>query len=204
MSTSTDTEVPGWFREAVLDAKGRPAREAAESIWARVAEALDLEPGEGEAPSTAAVNQVRAWVMAHRVDGVICPGCLQRAQVYRRTINSQMAVALIYLFRSYGMDFGFWPDVLAYANINRADEAKLAYWGLAEPKQGKREDGSNRTGYWKVTERGRSWLLEQLAVPRYALVYNGECIGLDHTELWTVRQALGTRANYDALMASAA
>jgi hypothetical protein len=98
--------------------------------------------------------------------------------------------------------FVFLPDVLdtmkgtphqgGYGTLGK-------YWGLIEQKPGVRDDGSNRVGWWRLTELGSQFVYEQATVPRYADIYNGRRLRL-HGPAWSIRQALGSRFSYDELM----
>lgn len=165
-------------------------------------------------------------VQAHLddTDGISCPCCGQLAKRYRRKINSQMAAALIKMFRTTNK----WEqrgildaDPVELADLERndgvlvdhgqvyvhlptllgktADEAKLHYWGLIDPLFAIRADGSTRTGWWTITDRGREYVRDDLALTKYALIFDGKLTGYDGP-LETIHDALGTRFNYTELM----
>jgi hypothetical protein len=130
-----------------------------------------------------------------RHEGVTCPTCGQYAKVYRRRLNGQMAKALIAIYRAAAKD---WVHIRTIVGSARADEAKLRYWGLLEEGNERREDGG-RAGYWRVTDDGEKFILLRLAVPTYALVYDGQCIDHDGPDI-DIKEALATRFNYAELM----
>ena len=134
-------------------------------------------------------------------DGAECPCCTQYAKVYKRTINSQMAQTLITMHRAQTGDE--WLHLPTLLGRKQADEAKLRYWGLIEEQPGVRDDGSARVGWWRLTALGARFALGVAAVPKYALVYNGRCLGFDGPRV-TIQDALGDRFNYDDLMRGAA
>jgi hypothetical protein len=83
------------------------------------------------------------------------------------------------------------------------DTAKARYWGLIEAPDEplSRPDGSTRVGWWRLTDLGAQWVRGEVAVPSYALVYNGQLLELDDSRgTTTVRDALGSRFNYNDLM----
>lgn len=143
------------------------------------------------------LQQVQNWLRQHADTGVDCPACTQRVQVYRRKVTSGMARALIDIYRAGALDWIHVPSILTG---QRADEGKLAYWGLIEEEKIKRPDGG-RAGYWRVTPRGELFLRGQLSIPKYARVYNGRVLGFDSTEMVTIKDALGTKFDYTELMA---
>lgn len=129
--------------------------------------------------------------------GVACPCCTQRVQLYRRTINAGMAVSLIKMYRAAGRD---WQHVPTTVGRMSAEEGKLRYWGLVAERLESREDGG-RAGWWQVTERGEAFVLDRLAVPRYALVFNQQCFGMDSSKGEIgILDALRGKFDYRALM----
>lgn len=143
------------------------------------------------------IAQAKAWLRTKLADGAECPVCTQRAQLYRRKVTSTMARSLIEMYRAAGLDYAHLPTVIS---SQRADEGKLAYWGLMEEEKVRRPDGG-RAGYWRVTPRGEMFLKLQLNIPKYAEVYDGRVLGFDTTELVSIKDALGTRFDYSDLMA---
>lgn len=138
-------------------------------------------------------------------DGAACPCCTQWVKVYRRKITAGMARVLIAMYRASGTD---WCDVPALAmsmpgpkRSTGGDEAKARYWGLIEPMpDARRSDGSTRTGWWRLTAAGESYVNGTLAVQKYALIFDGRCLDLDGpTE--TIEAAVSTQFNYADLMA---
>ncbi|AAN16812.1 hypothetical protein Cali_181 [Mycobacterium phage Cali] len=128
--------------------------------------------------------------------GVKCPVCGQRAQVYRRSINSGMARALINQWRAVGQT---WTKTRLLWTMTH-EAAQLQWWGLIQGRDS-REDGG-RGGEWRITDLGRDYLLEKATVPKYAKVYDGELLGLDSSEGQAgIRDALGKRFDYAKLMA---
>jgi hypothetical protein len=149
------------------------------------------------------VAEAREWVHdeARTQTGGHCPVCDQLAKVYRRSIHRAMARDLVTAYRVAGREWFHMPTLPGYAG---GDTAKLAYWRLIEPRPGVRADGSNRVGWWKITQLGEAWVRGKIGLPQYALVYNGRCLGLDldGPRDYTIRDALGGNEafNYDRLM----
>jgi hypothetical protein len=125
-----------------------------------------------------------------------CPCCTQFAKVYRRKLHSQMAVALIKLYRA-GAAYE-WVHLPAVTRMG-GDSAKARYWGLIVEETERRDDGG-RSGWWQLTEDGIAFVTMRLRVPKYARVYDGRCLGL-HGEPVTICECLGSRFSYDELMA---
>lgn len=130
-------------------------------------------------------------------EGHNCPVCDQLAKVYRRAIHATMARELIRLYRVYGQG---WCKPIEVCGAKASDVVKLRYWGLLEKQEGRREDGSDRVGLWRITDRGIGFVTGAGLVQKYALIYNGECEGHEGDYIG-IRTALGKKFNYDDLMA---
>lgn len=151
-------------------------------------------------PEDVTLLAAKNWLRERVDDGEHCPCCGQLAKVYRRQLNAAMARALIMFWRAGATtDWVHGPTLLRGA---RADEGKLRYWGLLDEQYAKRDDGG-RAGWWRVTTAGARFVAGTSRVPKYALVYDGRCLGLGG-EFITIHDALATRFNYDQLMTGAA
>lgn len=139
--------------------------------------------------------EVREWVDAHLTDGVICPCCGQRAQMYRRKINAGMARALILSWR-----FGAVGEYIHVNRLGSHETAQLSWWGLIEEQPAIRPDGG-RTGWWRPTERGVAWINQRIRVPKYVLVYNSVLYGEPFGELVSIADAIGTKFDLTELLA---
>lgn len=138
---------------------------------------------------------VRQWVIdgAWEVGtGVICPCCQNNCKVYHRHINAGMARSAITIFRLHRAGDA-WVNVPRQVGATSREEGKLAYWGLIT------EDPVRHSGFWQLTPKGELWVLNRITVPYTALVYNNRLLGLDGKP-WSVRDALGERFSYEALM----
>jgi hypothetical protein len=133
-----------------------------------------------------------------------CPSCGQTVKLYRRTIHSTMARQLIAIYRKGGTYRRAWVEVPELIKGMRGagggDYAKAAYWSLIEQRPGVREDGSARTGWYRVTIQGEAFVRGLLKAQRFALVFNGQVHGFDGP-LVNIRQCLGKKFDYNDLMA---
>ena len=152
---------------------------------------------------THAEVQERLRKQVFQPGGAVCPTCKQHAQVYRRTINSGMARSLIQLYRlDQGVADAF-IHVPTALDARSREEGKLAYWGLLEEENTVRPDGG-RSGFWRITDKGRRFALGLSVVPKYALIYDGRLLGLDYSEQISIHDALKRRFAYNDLMAGRA
>ena len=129
--------------------------------------------------------------------GARCPCCGQFAKVYHRSLNCGMVVSLIRMYRRFGLE---WQHIPTTIPARSREEGKLACWGLIEDSDETREDGG-RAGYWRVTQKGKAFILGELKVPKYINVYDGVCLGLDG-EMVSIKDCLGTKFDLQELMGS--
>ena len=137
--------------------------------------------------------------------GGTCPCCTQRVKVYRRKLPVASAQILIELFREDGADdYVYVPKILDRMTGTPAQGGYgtlSVHWGLIASMEGERDDGSNRTGWWKLTEEGVRFVLDAATVPERAHIYNGRCLGHSGPPI-DIRQALRNRFDYDELMSA--
>jgi len=120
------------------------------------------------------------------------------AKVYKRKVNSGMAVSLIKMYRAGGTNFQHIPTTVGGRS---REEAKLRYWGLVEEELERRPDGG-RAGWWRVTHTGRLWVLNRSTIPKYAYIYDARLLDMDG-EPTSIRSALGEKFDYEELMGPA-
>lgn len=128
--------------------------------------------------------------------GGTCPCCEQHVKVYKRTINWAMARSIAIMWREARLE---WINVPEVVGARSREEGKLAYWGLVQESSLKRDDGGRR-GWWRVTHRGEWFVKGILKVPKYALIYNGQCLGLDGPEV-SINDCVRERFNLAELLA---
>ena len=141
------------------------------------------------------LKEVKAYLRENVEEGVDCPACTQLVKLYKRKINSGMAVSLIKMYRSAGLE---WQHIPTTIPAKSREEGKLRYWGLVEEEMERREDGG-RAGWWRVTEKGRDFALGRITVPKYARVFDAKLFALEGEEVG-IREALGDKFDYNELM----
>lgn len=153
------------------------------------------------------LDGAKAFVQTNLRDGVTCPCCGQLCKVYKRKLNSTMALALVLIYQYFKTHkHADWLHVAAFlvkvkrdSSIAGGDVVKLRYWGLLERAAGERPDGSDRIGRYKITDLGKQFVEGRVAVPQYVYLYNQLLLRLSE-EMTTIKDALGQRFNYDELM----
>lgn len=162
------------------------------------------------------LKRVREWLRVHVNVGTDCPCCGQHAKVYKRPLNGSMAYTLILMSRAplEVMDEKGYFHVPSFLNSRfcgldarttaaiRGDWAKLVHWDLIEHAPREREDGSARTGEWRVTALGVAFASGQVRVLSHLRIYNKKPLGLTGDHIW-IKESLGKRFNYDEIMADA-
>ena len=152
------------------------------------------------------------WIVENRNDGAECPCCGQLAKVYRRSITGSMAYVLILIDRHFQTETD-WLHVPTYlgrvaggtAATRGGDWAKLVHWGLLVECDAVRDDGSDRAGYYKITDLGKQFVRGDVRVPKYVYLYDGARMVRSASEdpVVSIRDALKETFNYDDLMKSA-
>lgn len=156
------------------------------------------------------LEEAKQFVQANLKRGTVCPCCGQHAKVYRRTINSTMARALMLIYQHLQKhptpDWIHVSSFLVHAkgdsSIAGGDVVKLRFWGLLERAVGVRPDGSNRIGEYKLTDLGRRFVEGAATVPSYVLLFNQELLGIS-PDMISIQDALGQAFNYAELMRAA-
>jgi len=121
-------------------------------------------------------------------EGQVCPCCTRMAKVYKRKIHKAMATSLIDLYKMNGAHkFVHWSKI-----SNNGDFAMLRHWNMIEEE-------SDGAGKWKITPEGKGFLKNNY-VPKYAIVYDGDFIGLENSELVSINDCLGNEFNLEELM----
>lgn len=150
------------------------------------------------------VEEAREFIQARRMNrlGVVCPCCERLVRVYKRPLNSSMAASLVAIYR-YFLEHTDWlhvPSYLKNLRLNGSNDAGLlVHWKLLEAKEGDRADGAKHNGHYKITDLGRAFVAEGIAIPKHVFLTDATFLGLSD-ETTTLRDALGEKFNYEELM----
>ena len=142
-------------------------------------------------------------VLIGRDNGIVCPCCGQYCKVYKRRLNSAMAVGLIWIVKHY-QEHKRWISIhespLIQGRRVGGDFAKLEHWGLIVASGN--DDSSKRTsGEWAPTDAGIDFAYGKTQLPSHALIYSNTLLGFSD-EYITIQQALGAKFDYAELMNS--
>lgn len=158
------------------------------------------------------IEEGKQFLTEHWLEGVCCPVCMQKVKLYKRPLNSQMARALLLIYRHFAADArlakdsSYWLDVNDFllqcgVNSGEANVALLRHWALIERKPERQKDG-NRAGLYRITELGCRFSRGAVTVPKYVLLFNDRLY--EPTKPFkriTVKEALGEKFNYEELTA---
>lgn len=132
--------------------------------------------------------------------GYSCPCCGSYVKTYRRSMNSNMAIALICLLKSKRLDYVHMEEMLRYYKHKRCgDFSYLVHYRFIEKLKEKREDGSKKNGKYKITTSGIMWAEGKTTCKSKFLMEMGKFKGFDGEDI-TIMQALGEKFSYDRLI----
>jgi hypothetical protein len=151
--------------------------------------------------------------------GSICPCCDSQAVLRKRKIASTSARVLLEIYRYYCEDDdprwaayhrqqanSWWvhiPDFLSYhpernfreACVRDREYSRLKLWGLVQPRR--QTDGTERSGFYRMTASGLRFVRGEIRVPRWAWVFHDTALAFSdgrqstYREMITITQALG-------------
>lgn len=139
-------------------------------------------------------------VVDNRMKGYTCLCCNQYVKLYRRHFNSNMAVALLFLYRNKHRGFIHLENEMKACGYKRCGDASyLRHYRFIEGKREDREDGSSRNGMYKISGLGILFCEMKATAREYFLTFNNRCEGFAGDEIDIVK-ALGTKFNYRELI----
>jgi hypothetical protein len=135
------------------------------------------------------------------VTGTNCECCGQFVKLYKRKLNSGMALTLIRIYNHYPYDQ---VDVKEFLRQNKYknnhDWTLLKHWGLLrEVLEYNKVSEAKHNGKWMITRRGVDFILYGLPVESHILIYNNKFQGYSDEKIDIVG-ALGSKFNYKELM----
>lgn len=150
-------------------------------------------------PDSITLGEAREWLRGQLDTGAPCPCCRQRAQIYRWSLYSTAARALILFHRLGAADrYVHVNELKAHDYRGQGDTSRLKYWGLLDEEAARRDDGG-RAGYWMLTTRGHAFVHGTQQVPKYLYVYDGN-VRRAEGPMISIMDALGKKFDYQELM----
>lgn len=134
--------------------------------------------------------------------GTTCPCCDKHGQIYTRKFNSYMAVTLIHIYNGTMHRPAEFIKINAYLlehhKMTSSDFWKCEWWGLIE-RIDKENDVKGKSGYGRLTQRGRMFAECKLVIPASAKEYNGKVMEFSQ-DTTDIVGALGKRFDYYELI----
>lgn len=154
-------------------------------------------------PDTMNVAEARAKLkeLIKKPPATICPCCSRPALIHRWSLYGTAARALMIFVYELGATEKFvHSKELKRFSAGQGDCSRLSHWGLAVEENERRPDGG-KSGWWMVTPFGAAFADESTGttIPKTAYVYAGVCLKVSGPPVG-IRQALGTKFNYEAMV----
>lgn len=131
-------------------------------------------------------------------NGFFCKCCGAYNKRYRRKFNTNMATALIALYNNLGGDYVHLETYLASKGLKRCGDASyLRFYNFIEKKEGKRDDGSAKNGFYRITQTGCLFVEKKITAKEFFLILHNRLEGFSGRELY-VNQV--PKFNYSELM----
>lgn len=137
---------------------------------------------------------------AIRGEGMDCPCCGRWGKINPYQITSTQAKGLIWMFtnfpRDYWIDLGRAPEWI----LRSKPMATAKWWGLVEPAAKEEKDADKKaSGKWRLTDKGRAFVLGRTLIPKYAFIFDNGCFGYS-SDMVDIRDALKKKFSYEELM----
>lgn len=147
------------------------------------------------------IIEAKNFLMKSWEKGVECPCCEQFVKLYKRKLNSGMAITLVRIYKNSLTNNNDWLHVKNYLRENRFsnshDWTLLKYWGLLEEKAVVK--GEPNSGYWRITPKGEHFVLNSTEVPEAIYMFNQNLYKYS-TDNTNIIESLGKKFNYYELM----
>lgn len=148
------------------------------------------------------LHDAQKFVVDNLEKGVQCPCCGQLAKKYKRKLNTGMSMFLISLYHATNQTNGVSIHISQILEFKKQtsglDFSVLKHWDLIETTNIK-DPSKRNSGYWRLTEKGYNFVMNQIKVPKYVHIYSSKKMGFSGQEV-SISQCLGDNFNYAQLM----
>jgi len=111
-----------------------------------------------------------------------CPTCGHKVKTYKFSLGNGYVAPLIRAFKKgEGVAFKT-ADVVGGNQSAYTNFQKLAYWGLIETAYS--VDTAKTKGLWSLTDQGRMFVLNSVAMPKTAVRMNKKTMGFEGEEVF--------------------
>lgn len=164
-------------------------------------------------PTTTLVEAQDKLKLHVRGPGVVCPCCHQVVRMVEKELSSTMAYVLILMYRHF-QSSSDWLDMSQYlanmvaigSEVKGGEWPKLKLWTLILERPPEKKSILNpkppvkTQGMYKLTDRGKGFVLGKLRVPKSLWIYNGHVIEANKKSV-SIQECLGKDYKYEDLMA---
>lgn len=131
-------------------------------------------------------------------NGFYCKHCGAYNKRYKRKFNSNMAIALIALYKNLGGDYVHLESFLASKGLKRCGDASyLRFYNFIDKKKENRDDGSPRNGFYKITGLGCLFVEKKITARETFLILHNRLEGFEGKEIFIDQVP---KFRYDELM----
>lgn len=151
-----------------------------------------------------ALQVARMELVANLDEGTLCPVCGRLAKRYRRPLNASLGRFLALLAETSAGRPDGWVHVdremiqATDGHVAR-DYSVLRYFDLIEPKPNDEDPRKRTSGVWRLTGKGRRFLLGQIRVPRAVFVFADRREGMTDDST-NIEELMGEGFDYQRLM----
>jgi len=143
--------------------------------------------------------------------GGSCPCCDQHVKNYRYSISRSMALALVSLYHlnvrnndTFVSKEDLFKVVISKSAFGGGSFASMVRWGLIEEKSSDDKTKGRCSGYWRITEKGKSFVKNEIRLPKYVHSYNNKVFFRDDKEMVSILDAMnGESFDYEKIMSEA-
>jgi hypothetical protein len=145
------------------------------------------------------IKEAKEYLRENYKKGCKCPCCDQVVRLYKRKLNSGMAITLIQMHK-HSNNFFHVKDMLREKGLhNGHDWSLLKYWGLIQELDVLPGSTKKSSGQYRVTEKGVDFVYGRINLPKHILIYNKRFQGFSDEET-TIKESLGDDFNYYELL----
>lgn len=151
------------------------------------------------------LEEVKQYLRDNWEKGTECPCCQQYVKLWRRSITASMGAGLITIYKHFRDnpedEYVHVPTLVKQNHLLTGDFAKLRFWGFIEEKPDVRDDGSKRSGFYRITDDGELFARGMIRAPKYVFIYNNTVYDSDDRDRVNIHEVLEKgKFNYQEIM----
>lgn len=130
--------------------------------------------------------------------GSVCPCCGRLVRFSSIPLGTGKARTMIRMFKRHQRLGVQWIHMIHDVNnfgLPSRDYGSCAYWGLTERMEGGKDDGNPDSGFWRLTNKGRAFVMGLVRCPYRAVVWNTRLIAMSEEDT-DIHKSLGKKFIY--------